>query len=65
MYIIVIFVLNSATWPPGVRRLAQSYMKDPLQVYVGSLDLAAVHSVRQTILIVDDGEKTEMVGGVE
>ncbi|XP_034949626.1 probable ATP-dependent RNA helicase DDX43 [Chelonus insularis] len=52
-------VMTSATWPQGVRRLAQSYMKDPIQVYVGSLDLAAVHSVRQTILIVDDSEKEQ------
>ena len=36
--------MTSATWPPGVRRLAESYMKDPVMVYVGSLDLAAVHS---------------------
>ncbi|XP_015607166.1 probable ATP-dependent RNA helicase DDX43 [Cephus cinctus] len=54
-------VMTSATWPQGVRRLAQSYMKDPLQVYVGSLDLAAVHSVTQTILIIDDEEKTDML----
>ena len=36
-----IIVINySATWPEGVRRLARSYMKDPMQIYVGSLDLA-------------------------
>ena len=29
----------SATWPPGVRRLAESYMTDPFQVSVGTLDL--------------------------
>ncbi|KAK0170962.1 hypothetical protein PV328_008738 [Microctonus aethiopoides] len=51
-------VMTSATWPQGVRRLAQSYMSDPIQIYVGSLDLAAVHTVRQTILFVDDEEKT-------
>lgn len=31
---------NSATWPPGVRRLSQKYMKDPIFVNVGSLDLS-------------------------
>ena len=36
-------------------------MKDPIQVFVGSLDLAAVHSVRQTINLVTDEEKTPMV----
>ena len=33
-------VMTSATWPSGVRRLAQSYLTDPFQVNVGSLDLA-------------------------
>ncbi|KAK4884800.1 hypothetical protein RN001_001071 [Aquatica leii] len=49
-------VMTSATWPPGVRRLADSYMDNPVQVYVGSLDLAAVHTVIQTILILPDEE---------
>ncbi|KAL3171029.1 hypothetical protein MRX96_013919 [Rhipicephalus microplus] len=33
-------VMTSATWPEGVRRLAQQYMNKPFQVFVGSLDLA-------------------------
>lgn len=53
-------VMTSATWPLGVRRLAQSYMEDPVQVYVGSLDLAAVHSVQQTILILDNDEEEKL-----
>ncbi|XP_066259485.1 probable ATP-dependent RNA helicase DDX43 [Euwallacea similis] len=52
-------IMTSATWPPGVRRLAQSYMKDPVQVYVGSLDLAATHSVTQIIQLIDEREKEE------
>lgn len=32
--------LFSATWPDGVRRLAKSYLKNPMIVYVGTLDLA-------------------------
>ena len=47
-------VMTSATWPANVRRLAQSYMKDPVTVFVGSLDLAATHSVTQTLLRVQD-----------
>lgn len=47
----------SATWPMGVRRLAESYMDNPVQVYVGSLDLAAVHSVVQTVLILEDSQE--------
>lgn len=41
----------------GVRRLAESYMDNPVQVYVGSLDLAAVHSVVQTVLILEDSQE--------
>ncbi|XP_014215635.1 probable ATP-dependent RNA helicase DDX43 [Copidosoma floridanum] len=54
-------VMTSATWPPGVRRLATSYMKNPVTVCVGSLDLKAVHSVTQKILIVNEEEKTDML----
>ncbi|KAJ4428936.1 hypothetical protein ANN_25932 [Periplaneta americana] len=52
-------VMTSATWPEGVRRLAQSYMKNPIQVFIGSLDLAAVHSVTQRIEIVQEDDKIE------
>lgn len=31
-------------------------MEDPIQVFVGSLDLAAVHSVTQTVLLISDNE---------
>ena len=30
-------VMTSATWPAAVRRLAQSYMKDPVTVFIGRL----------------------------
>ena len=41
MWEIHIQIFNfSATWPEGVRRLGNSYLKDPMQVFVGSLDLA-------------------------
>ena len=46
-------VMTSATWPPEVRRLATSYMSDPVTVFIGSLDLAAVHSVEQRVIFVD------------
>ncbi|XP_055714976.1 probable ATP-dependent RNA helicase DDX43 [Phlebotomus papatasi] len=54
-------VMTSATWPPGVRRLAQSYMNNPIQVYVGTLDLAAVHTVTQIVEIVDETDKWERI----
>lgn len=54
-------VMTSATWPSGVRRLASSYMKDPYQVFIGSLDLAATHTVTQVIEIMDEEEKYHRV----
>lgn len=50
-------VMTSATWPEGVRRLAQSYMKNPVQVFIGTLDLAACHSVTQVIEMIPEEEK--------
>ena len=47
-------VMTSATWPAAVRRLATSYMNDPVTVFIGSLDLAAVHSVRQEVYYIED-----------
>ncbi|XP_022608579.1 probable ATP-dependent RNA helicase DDX43, partial [Seriola dumerili] len=54
-------VMTSATWPTGVRRLAKSYLKNPMMVYVGTLDLAAVNTVQQTVLIVHEDEKKSYV----
>nr|QOS47394.1 DEAD-box DDX43 [Locusta migratoria] len=54
-------VMTSATWPEGVRRLAQSYMKNPIQVVIGTLDLAAVHSVTQHIELIDEEDKKDRV----
>lgn len=53
-------VMTSATWPIGVRRLAQSYMVDPVQIYVGSLDLAATHTVTQVIRIMPDDDNVKL-----
>lgn len=54
-------VMTSATWPPGVRNLAEKYMNNPIQVCIGSLDLAAVQSVEQIIEIIDEDNKFERV----
>ncbi|KAG5673977.1 hypothetical protein PVAND_003973 [Polypedilum vanderplanki] len=54
-------VMTSATWPSGVRRLASSYMKNPYQVVIGSLDLAATHSVTQRIEIIEEEEKYDRI----
>lgn len=50
-------IMTSATWPPGVERLAKNYTTNPIQFMVGSLDLTAVNTVKQDILIMDDEEK--------
>nr|XP_008116940.1 PREDICTED: probable ATP-dependent RNA helicase DDX43 isoform X1 [Anolis carolinensis] len=50
-------VMTSATWPDGVRRLAKSYLKDPMIVYVGTLDLAAVNTVEQRVVVIPEEEK--------
>uniref|UniRef100_A0A182P3F4 RNA helicase n=1 Tax=Anopheles epiroticus TaxID=199890 RepID=A0A182P3F4_9DIPT len=54
-------VMTSATWPDGVRRLAQSYMHDPIQVYIGTLDLAATHTVTQQIEVMDEEDKFQRI----
>ncbi|NXI05527.1 DDX43 helicase, partial [Pachycephala philippinensis] len=50
-------VMTSATWPDGVRRLAKSYLKNPMIVYVGTLDLAAVNTVQQKVVVIPEEEK--------
>ena len=32
-------VMTSATWPSSVQRIAMKYMDDPIQLFVGSMDL--------------------------
>lgn len=54
-------VMMSATWPPGVRRIATDFMKDPIQVFVGSLDLAAVNSVSQEIVMTETESKRTLL----
>ena len=43
----------SATWPPAVRALAADFLASPARVTVGSADLAASHSVAQTVEVID------------
>ncbi|NXU57757.1 DDX43 helicase, partial [Turnix velox] len=50
-------VMTSATWPDGVRRLAKSYLRNPMIVYVGTLDLAAVNTVEQRVIVIAEEEK--------
>ncbi|KAF3818729.1 hypothetical protein GH733_012146 [Mirounga leonina] len=50
-------IMTSATWPYAVGRLAQTYLKEPMIVYVGTLDLVAVSTVKQNIIVTTEEEK--------
>lgn len=52
-------VMTSATWNSAVQRVARKYMKNPVKVNVGSLDLAATHTVTQRVIILDEEEKKD------
>ncbi|EDO39699.1 predicted protein, partial [Nematostella vectensis] len=54
-------VMTSATWPPGVQRMADQYMTDPVRVFVGCLDLNACENVTQLVEEVDGSLKKERV----
>jgi superfamily II DNA/RNA helicase len=47
----------SATWPKEVRVLAEEFLKDYIQVNVGSLQLAANHNILQIIDVCQEFEK--------
>ncbi|XP_050094786.1 probable ATP-dependent RNA helicase DDX17 isoform X2 [Anopheles aquasalis] len=47
----------SATWPDVVARLVKDYLKDYVQINVGSLKLAANHNILQIIDVCQESEK--------
>ncbi|EPZ35635.1 ATP-dependent RNA helicase DBP2 [Rozella allomycis CSF55] len=47
----------SATWPKEVQALARDYMKEYVQVNVGSMDLSANHKIHQIVEIIHEGDK--------
>jgi len=49
----------SATWPKEVRRLAEDFLGDYVQINIGSLELSANHNIRQVITICGDQDKDE------
>ncbi|SCV03770.1 LAME_0H13080g1_1 [Lachancea meyersii CBS 8951] len=49
----------SATWPKEVQQLASDYLHDPIQVNVGSLELAASHTIKQIVEVVSEMEKRD------
>ncbi|KAF1744886.1 hypothetical protein MXB_4999, partial [Myxobolus squamalis] len=52
-------IMTSATWPPGVTRLIKSYMNDPIQINVGSLNLTACQNVKQKIEFIEQDDKLD------
>ena len=49
----------SATWPKEVRQLAEDFLQDYIQVYIGSQDLAANHRITQVVEVVSEFEKRD------
>jgi len=47
----------SATWPKEVRNLAEDFLKDYIQLNVGSLTLAANHNILQIVDVCQEVEK--------
>ncbi|CDR45538.1 CYFA0S19e00144g1_1 [Cyberlindnera fabianii] len=49
----------SATWPKEVQALARDYLQDYIQVTVGSLELAASHTIKQVVEVITEYEKRD------
>jgi ATP-dependent RNA helicase DDX5/DBP2 len=49
----------SATWPKEVQRLAHDYLKDQIQVNIGSLELSASHNITQVVEVCTEYEKRD------
>ncbi|KAI9494793.1 P-loop containing nucleoside triphosphate hydrolase protein [Zychaea mexicana] len=47
----------SATWPKSVQQLAETYLKEYIQVTIGSLSLSASKNVTQTVEVCAETEK--------
>ncbi|XP_055843498.1 ATP-dependent RNA helicase bel-like [Episyrphus balteatus] len=48
----------SATWPKEVRKLAEDFLGNYLQINIGSLELSANHNIQQNVEVVQEDEKT-------
>ncbi|XP_068435547.1 probable ATP-dependent RNA helicase DDX5 isoform X4 [Clinocottus analis] len=47
----------SATWPKEVRQLAEDFLKEYVQINVGSMQLSANHNILQIVDVCNNGEK--------
>jgi ATP-dependent RNA helicase DBP3 len=50
-------LMFSATWPLAVQKLAQEFLVRPVKVTIGAQDLAASHSISQTVHVIEEHEK--------
>lgn len=51
----------SATWPKEVQALARDFMKDYIQVNIGSLDVSANRNVRQVVHVCSEFDKRDLL----
>ena len=49
----------SATWPKEVRRMAEDFLKDYVQINIGTSELAANHNILQIIDVCMGFEKED------
>ncbi|TPX69140.1 hypothetical protein SpCBS45565_g02639 [Spizellomyces sp. 'palustris'] len=50
-------VMFSATWPPAIQKIAEQYLKSPVNITVGSQKLSANSSIEQRVEVVDTHNK--------
>ncbi|KAF8575430.1 DEAD-domain-containing protein [Ramaria rubella] len=50
-------LMFSATWPKDVQKLANDFLKDFIQVNIGSMELTANHNIKQIVEVCSDFEK--------
>jgi len=49
----------SATWPKEVRRLAEDFLGDYIQINIGSLELSANHNIKQIVNVCHENDKED------
>ncbi|XP_067617198.1 ATP-dependent RNA helicase p62-like [Eurosta solidaginis] len=47
----------SATWPKEVKKLAEDYLGNYIQINIGSLELSANHNIRQVVDVCEEQDK--------
>ena len=54
-------LMFSATWPSSIRKLASEFLCNPAKVTIGSEDLAASHTVKQIVEVVDGAARDRLL----